>query len=214
MCCVPFANRQPCQRSQRAWVLYGQSNLFERIGAGTLMSTPPTLSITLVKASKSTTTTWFTSMSVNLRTVRIASEAPAELEGHVDLVEAVAGHVHAQVARDREVVQAPLPGVGAQEHDRVRALEARALLDPRRVVGAQEQDGRRVREDEPALRHQGGLGRPREALVRGARAAAEGEVARDAPRRSGGRRAARRRSGCGGASWPFPSPSPASVRGP
>ena len=54
----------------------------------------------------------------------------ADLEGHVDLVEAVAGHLHAQVARDREVIQAPLPGVGAQEHDRVGPLEARALLDP------------------------------------------------------------------------------------
>ena len=76
MCCQPFPNRQPCQRSQRAWVLNGQSNLFERIGAGTLIVTPPTLSITFVKASKSTMTTWFTSMLVNARTVRIASEAP------------------------------------------------------------------------------------------------------------------------------------------
>jgi hypothetical protein len=76
MFCLPFAKRQPCHRSQRACVEYGQSNLFERIGAGTSISTPPTLSITFVKASKSTTTTWFTSTSVKLRTVRSARAGP------------------------------------------------------------------------------------------------------------------------------------------
>ena len=40
------------------------------------MSTPPTLSITFVKASKSTTTTWLTSTSVKPRTVLSASAGP------------------------------------------------------------------------------------------------------------------------------------------
>ena len=39
---------------------YGQSNLFERMLSGTLMSMPPTASISVMNDAKSTITTWLT----------------------------------------------------------------------------------------------------------------------------------------------------------
>ena len=75
MCCRPLAKRQPFQLSQRA-ALYGQSNLFERIGAGTLMSIPPMLSIRCLKLRKSTTITWLIVSPVKSWIVRTASGMP------------------------------------------------------------------------------------------------------------------------------------------
>ena len=59
-----------------AAVLYGQSNLFERILRGTSTSIPPTASTSSSKRSKSTKTTWLTSRPVRSLTVRSASAGP------------------------------------------------------------------------------------------------------------------------------------------
>ena len=75
MCCVPFAKRQPSQSAQRAG-LYGQSNLFERIGFGTFTSTPPSASISSRNPSKSKTTTWWIGSPVSPRTVASVSAGP------------------------------------------------------------------------------------------------------------------------------------------
>ena len=76
MCCLPLAKRQPFQRLHWLDVLKGQSKRFERIGAGTLISTPPSLSIRSRKLAKSTITMWLTGMPVTARTVLIASLGP------------------------------------------------------------------------------------------------------------------------------------------
>ena len=73
---MPFAKRQPGQASQRAAVLYGQSNLFERIRRGTSTSIPPTASMSSSNRSKSTNATWLTSSPVSSFTVRSASAGP------------------------------------------------------------------------------------------------------------------------------------------
>ena len=102
----------------------------------------------------------------------------AELERGVDLREAVAGHVDAQVARDRQERGAASSRVGADEHDRVRALSALSSR-PGAVVGPEEQRGRGIRDQQPALLVEGG-DRP-EATVRTVERPGQREVAREAP---------------------------------
>ena len=75
MCCTPFANRQPSQ-SRHFSAVYGQSNLFERMGFGTFTSMPPRASISSRNPSKSTTTTWWIGNPVSLRTVSMVSAGP------------------------------------------------------------------------------------------------------------------------------------------
>ena len=75
MCCFPLAKRQPSHFAQRAG-LYGQSNLFERIGFGTFTSMPPIASISSLNPSKSTTTTWSIGRPVSALTVASVSAGP------------------------------------------------------------------------------------------------------------------------------------------
>ena len=58
MCVGPLWKRQPFHWAQRCWVLYGQSNRFERMFSGTFTVIPPTASISFSNWLKSTTTTW------------------------------------------------------------------------------------------------------------------------------------------------------------
>ena len=88
----------------------------------------------------------------------------AELERRVDLVVAVAGDRHAQVARDREVHEPVASGVGAQQHDRVGVLVGGARSE-RGVVGAEQQDRARVGEQQPVLLGERALRPGRQPLV-------------------------------------------------
>ena len=90
---------------------------------------------------------------------------PADLERGVDLRLAVAGNLDAQVARDREVGDPVVARVGAHDHDRVRVLVVRPRVGVR-VIGAEEEDVARIREEERVLVVQGSLGRGAHALVR------------------------------------------------
>ena len=72
-------------------------------------------------------------------------------EGHEDprLLLAVAGHLRLQVARDREVDESVPARIGVEQRDGVGVLvgaPAGALL-ARRVVGAEQEDGRPVGEE-------------------------------------------------------------------
>ncbi len=74
----------------------------------------------------------------------------AERERRVDSVFAVAGDRDAQIARDRQIDE-PVPArVGAQDHDRVGVVQADALVGVL-VVTAEQEHGRRVREQQSAL---------------------------------------------------------------
>ncbi len=75
MCCVPFSKCHPSQFAHRAG-LYGQSNVFERIDFGTFTSMPPIASISSLKPSKSTTTTWSIGRPVSALTVASVSAGP------------------------------------------------------------------------------------------------------------------------------------------
>ena len=75
MCCVPFSKRQPSQSAHR-FGLYGQSNLFDSIAFGTVTSMPPIASMSSLKPSKSTTTTWSIGSPRSLFTVAIVSAGP------------------------------------------------------------------------------------------------------------------------------------------
>ena len=104
----------------------------------------------------------------------------ADLEGGVDLAVAVTGDRHAEVAGDRQVDDAVVARVGADEHDRVRVPVASARVGAR-VVAPEQQDVGRVREQEPVLRVERRL-RPRaHPLVRVRDAASKREIAGDRP---------------------------------
>ena len=105
---------------------------------------------------------------------------PAELEGGVDLVRALAGDVDAQVARDREI-RHPVPlRVGAHEQDRVGAAEVLARGGAV-AVGAEQHDQGRVRQHQPLLGRELRLDRLRQPLVRLLDALPKREVAGDDP---------------------------------
>ena len=178
MCCTPLSKCQPGQVAHWASVFSGQPN-FERIGRGTLTSTPPTASIRSGKRCRSMIATWLTG-TPSSRIVRIASGAPPIWYATFTLSNAVPGDLDAQVARDREVRDSVAARIGAHEHDRVRAAKtaprARAVR-----VRAQEQHVRRVREQRAVLRHERLPGRLAQALVRRLDAVLDGEVARDRP---------------------------------
>ena len=105
---------------------------------------------------------------------------PADLVGRIDLGRPVPRDLDLQVARDREVVEAPVARVGVEERDRVRVPVAHAR-DLRRVVGAEEQDRRRMREERPLVGRESRPRGLRQPLVRRRDAAAEGEVAEHRP---------------------------------
>ena len=96
----------------------------------------------LPKRSKSTNATWLTSRPVRLPDRAERERRAADLVRGVDLRDADLGDLDLEVARDREEREPPLPGVGADEHDRVRAVGA---LAPGRdaAVGAEHEDRRR-----------------------------------------------------------------------
>ena len=74
----------------------------------------------------------------------------SDLVGRVDPVRAVTGDVHPQVSRDREVVEAMVVGIGADEHHRVGMTQALLpLARPR--VRSEKEDRRRLREQHTAL---------------------------------------------------------------
>ena len=60
----PLWKRQPFHCAQRSDVLYGQSNLFDRMFSGTFTVIPPTASISFSNWLKSTITTWLTGMDL------------------------------------------------------------------------------------------------------------------------------------------------------
>ena len=127
----------------------------------------------------------------------------ADLEGGVDLRAAVAGDLDAQVARDREVVEPVVRRVGAQQRDRV-GVPVAGPGGRERVVGAEQQDRGRLRE-QAAL-----VGRQR-ACARSAAAACSPPRRRCGRRgsRSPTRRGRRRRSGRARSSARGPSESAA-----
>ena len=74
-----------------------------------------------------------------------------DLEGRVDLVGPVAGDVRdAEVAWDREVDQLVVLRIGAEDLDGVRVLVGRAR-SVQRMVGAEQEDVARVREQHPLV---------------------------------------------------------------
>ena len=113
-------------------------------------SIPPSASIRSLKSAKLTTTTWLIGEAGEVVHRLDRERGAADLERGVDLLRRRAGDRHDDVARDREVVEAVVRRVGAQEHDRVGVAVAGAAADLR-VVGAEQQDGRRVREQQAAL---------------------------------------------------------------
>ena len=181
MCCSPFPNRQPCQLWHFAAVK-GQSKLFERIGFGTLTVMPPISSITFLNSLKSTIAMWLIfDARARERLDRLDRQRrPAELIGGVDAVAAVARDRHVEVARDREVVDAVVTRVGAQQHHRVGAVRRRAVGDGG-VIGAEQQDRRRGVDEQAVLVHEGALGRHGKPRVGRIDAVPEREVARERP---------------------------------
>ena len=99
-------------------VLYGQSNLFERIGRGTFTSMPPTASISSSNRSKSTKATWLRPAGEILDGAERERRA-ADLVGRVDLRRPTSG---ISTCRSRGIERNARRcrfRVGAEEHDRV-----------------------------------------------------------------------------------------------
>ena len=104
----------------------------------------------------------------------------AELERRVDLGRSVAGDLDPQVARDREEREPVLPGIGADQHDRVGAARV-AAPGLGAAVGAEHEDRRRRRGEQPVLARQLARHRRGHAGVGIGDAARDRHVARDEP---------------------------------
>jgi len=89
--------------------LYGQSNLLDRIGAGTLTSMPPMLSIRLLKLRKSTIITWLISSPVRLSIVRTVSPAPPSWNAEL-------------------IRSSPCPGIGTRRSRGIERYTSRCRL--------------------------------------------------------------------------------------
>ncbi len=103
-----------------------------------------------------------------------------ELVGRVDLREAVLRNLDLKVTRDGEVCEAPLAGIGAQQHDRVgpvRALPAGAVA----AVGPEDEDRRRCRDEQAVALRELPPDAGRNPVVRGADTARDGQVAPHGP---------------------------------
>src|SRR6266542_2604595 len=108
---------------------------------------------------------------------------PPDLVRGVDLVRSVAGNLDAEVSRDGEVGDAVMVRVGANEHDGVGVPDP---LSPRARVRAEQEDRRRVRQQQAALLLQLRAHVVRQPRVRGLDAVPEGEVAGERPGRRPG----------------------------
>ena len=159
----------------------------------------------LRKRSKSTNATWLTSSPVSSLTVRSASAGPPIWFAALIFATPDLGDLDLEVARDREEGEPALPGIGADEHDRVRAVGALAagLSCRRRCRGRGSSSGSRraarpvavscaadtgrdpvVRRPRPRSRPRGSSRRPR---PRRARGAARGRARSSVLRRRGRR---------------------------
>ena len=109
---------------------------------------PPSVSITPLKSSKSTIAMWFTSSPVSCSIVRSASAGPPIWNALLIFARRRRGSTRAGREGSRGRRSASI-GVGADQHDRVRAAEARAT---RRAVavGAEQQDLRRLGQSRPS----------------------------------------------------------------
>ena len=168
MCCSPRSKRQPRHSAHRFAVAYGQSKLFERIGRATTTSIPPTASISSRKRSKSTNATWFTSSPVSRSTVRSARAGPPIWFAALILATPTSG-ISTWRSRgiDRKASRR-FPGsvrMSMIESDRLAASRP----EVRAAVGAEDEDRRRVRDQQPVGRRELPANTGRHALARPAR---------------------------------------------
>ncbi len=183
MCWRPLAKRQPGQLRHRVCVAKGQSNRFEQdrlrhVNRDTAECVDQPLEVREVDDDH------VVDGHAGDRVHRADREPrPARLHGRVDLRRAESGDRDAQVARDRQVRDAVVRGIGSDEHHRVGVLVALPLCD-RRVVGAEHEDRRRVRDEEAVLVGECAARARREPLVRRRDATGHGDVRRDRPDRA------------------------------
>ena len=108
--CAMAAGEAPALHLEHcAAVLYGQSNLFDRIFRGTSTSIPPTASTKLLEAVEVDEDHVVDVEAGEVMTVRARAQASDLVRG-VDLGEPHLGDLDLEVPRDREVGEATLPG--------------------------------------------------------------------------------------------------------
>ncbi len=105
---------------------------------------------------------------------------PSELVRGVDLRDADLGDLDLEVAWDREIREPALTRVGTEQHDRVRSVR-RLAAGPVAAVGAEHEDRRRGRDEEPVTLRQQPSDARGHPVVRLRDAARDGQVAPDAP---------------------------------
>ena len=160
--------------------VYGQSNRFDRIGAGDIDLDPPTASMSSSNRSKSTKATWLTSRPVSCSTVRRASAGPPIWLAELIFVRPTSGISTWRSRGIERKASRRFPGSVRMEHDRVRAV--RALASGARAAVCAEHEDRRRRRDEQAVRLRELAAHPGRHPIAGLRdAASHGQVAEYRP---------------------------------